>query len=106
MCRIVWPFTADQPLNAVHIADQLEIGYELLEVRTGDGLRPIYRTGHTPQGTVEALKAELQEVLQKAFGEDGAKKRAKLMQLREAVNGEWNEGGLSRKEASDFLDSL
>ncbi|PIL34101.1 hypothetical protein GSI_03812 [Ganoderma sinense ZZ0214-1] len=104
--QILWPFGGDQPQNAVHIADQLQIGYELLEVRTADGLKPIYRTGYTPKGTIEAIKAEVREVLQKAFGEDGAKKRAKLEVLRKSVNGEWEEGGTSRKEAAAFLDSL
>nr|VWP02307.1 Trihydroxynaphthalene reductase (EC (T3HN reductase) [Ganoderma boninense] len=106
MNRIFWPFGGDQPQNAVHIADQLQVGYELLEVRTGAGLNPIYRTGYTPKGTIEAIKAEVRDVLQKAFGEDGAKKRAKLEVLRKAVNGEWEEGGTSRKEAALFLDSL
>ena len=104
--RIFWPFGGDQPQNAVHIADQLQVGYELLEVRTGAGLNPIYRTGYTPKGTIEAIKVEVRDVLQKAFGEDGAKKRAKLDVLRKAVNGEWEEGGTSRKEAALFLDSL
>lgn len=104
--RILWPFGGDQPQNAVHIADQLQIGYELLEVRSGDGLKPIYRTGYTPKGTIDAIKTEVREVLQKAFGEDGAKKRAKLEVLRKAVVGEWEEGGTSRKEAVAFLDSL
>ena len=104
--RILWPFGGDQPLNAIHIADQLQVGYELLEVRTGPGLKPIYRTGYTPKGTVEAVKAEVREVLQKAFGEDGAKKRAKLTQLQKALNGEWEEGGSSKRDALAFLDSL
>ena len=104
--RIFWPFGGDQPQNAVHIADQLQVGYELLEVRTGPGLKPIYRTGYTPKGTVEAVKAEVRDVLQKAFGEDGAKKRAKLTQLQKALNGEWDENGSSRKDALAFLNSL
>ena len=89
--RILWPFGGDQPLNAIHIADQLQVGYELLEVRTGPGLKPIYRTGYTPKGTVEAVKAEVREVLQKAFGEDGAKKRAKLQIQNQEIEGEEDE---------------
>ncbi|TBU44934.1 UDP-Glycosyltransferase/glycogen phosphorylase [Dichomitus squalens] len=104
--QILWPFGGDQPLNAVQIADQLQVGYELLEVRTGHGLKPIYRTGYTPKGTVDAIKAEVRDVLQKAFGEDGAKKRAKLAELQKALNGEWEEGGSSRSDALAFLDSL
>ena len=47
------------------------MGYELLEVRTGHGLKPIYRTGYTPKGTIEAIQAEARDVLTKAFGADG-----------------------------------
>ena len=93
-------------MNAVHISDQLQIGYELLEVRTGHGLEPIYRTGYTPKGTIEALKAEIRDVLQKAFGEDGAKKRARLEAVRKGVTGEWEVGGSSLRDVSAFLDSL
>ncbi|KAI0745368.1 UDP-Glycosyltransferase/glycogen phosphorylase [Earliella scabrosa] len=103
---ILWPFNGDQPLNTVHITDNLQIGYELLEVRTGDGLKPIYRTGYTPKGTVEAVKAEAREVLTKAFGEDGAKKRAKLEELRKKVISEWEDGGSSKRDVTAFLDSL
>ncbi|KAI0779720.1 UDP-Glycosyltransferase/glycogen phosphorylase [Fomes fomentarius] len=104
--QIIWPFTGDQPLNAVHITDNLQIGYELLEVRTGPGLKPIYRTGYTPKGTIEAIQAEVREVLAKAFGEDGAKKRARLEELRKKVTTEWEDGGSSKRDVSAFLDSL
>ena len=103
---ILWPFGGDQEFNALLISETLQIGYELLEVRTGNGLKPIYRTGYAPKGTVDAVKAEVRDVFKKAFGEDGAKKRAKLTQLQKALNGEWEEGGSSRKDALAFLDSL
>ena len=102
--RIVWPFSGDQPLNAVHIADQLQIGYELLEVRTGEGLKPIYRTGNTPKGTIEAIKAELREVLQKAFGADGETKRANIAKMRQSFVDAWAEDGPARRELRRFLD--
>ncbi|RPD63794.1 UDP-Glycosyltransferase/glycogen phosphorylase [Lentinus tigrinus ALCF2SS1-6] len=104
--QILWPFATDQPLNAVHIAHQLQIGYELIEVRTGHGLKPIYRNGRKPVGTLDAVKAEAREVLGKAFGEDGAKKREKLQAVREAMNKEWDDGGSARKDILAFLDSL
>ncbi|KAI0633272.1 UDP-Glycosyltransferase/glycogen phosphorylase [Trametes polyzona] len=104
--QIVWPFDADQPINAVHLAENLGVAYELIEVRSGHGLKPIFRNGRQPAGTVDAVKAEAREVLTKAFGEDGAQKRAKLLQLRKAVLAEWDEGGSSKKEFSAFLDTL
>ena len=103
---ILWPFNGDQPLNTVHITDNLQIGYELLEVRSGAGLLPIYRTGYTPKGTVEAVKAEAHEVLAKAFGEDGAKRRANLEELRKKVNSEWDDGGAAKRDIISLLDSL
>ena len=104
--RILWPFGGDQSLNAVHIADNLQIGYELLEVRTGHGLRPICRTGYTPKGTIAAMKAEARDVLTKAFGEDGARRRAALVAVRKSVMSEWEDGGASKRDVSAFLDRL
>ncbi|KAI0716582.1 UDP-Glycosyltransferase/glycogen phosphorylase [Earliella scabrosa] len=103
---ILWPFGGDQEFNALLISETLQIGYELLEVRTGNGLKPIYRTGYVPKGTVDAVKAEARDVFKKAFGEDGAKKRARLEAVRKGVRGEWEEGGASLRDVSAFLDSL
>ncbi|KAI0760255.1 UDP-Glycosyltransferase/glycogen phosphorylase [Fomes fomentarius] len=104
--QILWPFGGDQALNAVLITDIHKIGYELLEVRTGSGLKPIYRTGFVPKNTVDALKAEAREVLAKAFGENGKEKRARLEEVRKGVTAAWKEGGSSWRDASGFLDSL
>ncbi|KAI0633343.1 UDP-Glycosyltransferase/glycogen phosphorylase [Trametes polyzona] len=104
---IFWPFAADQPLSAVHVTENIKAGYELIETRTGpEGLKPIYRTGRKPVGTVEALKAEARDVLQRAFGEDGARKRANLLKITPAVRREWDEGGKARKDMIAFADGL
>ncbi|EIW62965.1 UDP-Glycosyltransferase/glycogen phosphorylase [Trametes versicolor FP-101664 SS1] len=103
---IMWPFGADQPLNAVHLSENLGVAYELIEVRSGHGLKPILRNGRQAAGTTEALQAEARDVLAKAFGEDGAKKRAKLQQLRSEVLSEWEEGGASKRDFLAFLDTL
>ena len=103
---ILWPFAGDQPHNAVHVSENLKIGYELLEVRTGHGLKPILRKGYTPIGTVEAVKKEAREVLSNAFGEDGAQKRERLQVLQKAVNQEWKEGGGALRDTILFLDSI
>ncbi|KAI0653180.1 hypothetical protein C8Q70DRAFT_650895 [Cubamyces menziesii] len=42
--KITWPIAADQEPNAAHLANNLDIAYELLEVRNGAGLGPIFRT--------------------------------------------------------------
>ena len=103
---IFWPFGADQPLNAVLCTDNHQISYELFEIRTGHGLKPICRSGYTPVGTIEAIKTEARDVLTKAFGEDGAAKRERLQILRKGVLGEWEEGGASRCDVEAFLSGL
>ena len=104
--RICWPFEADQPLNTIHLTENLDVAYELLEVRTGDGLRPIYRTGRAPTGTLEAVRTEASAVLEKAFGEDGWRKRENIRKLREVALGLWNEDGEARVAAKELLSSL
>ena len=105
--RICWPFTADQPLNALHLTENLGIAYELLEVRTGsEATKPVYRTGKAPTCTLESVRAEAISVFEKAFGDDGAKKRATVQKLRESSLGLWKEGGSSRIAAQELLESL
>ncbi|OCH85798.1 UDP-Glycosyltransferase/glycogen phosphorylase [Obba rivulosa] len=103
---ICWPFHADQPANAVHLTDNLHVAYELIEVRTGErGLKPIYRNGRVPKGTMEAVREEARDVLGKAFGEDGKQKRENMKRLQQASAQAWQEGGPSRRAIIDLLDS-
>ncbi|EIW63121.1 UDP-Glycosyltransferase/glycogen phosphorylase [Trametes versicolor FP-101664 SS1] len=104
--QILWPFLADQPLNAIYMTDTLQIAYELIEVRTALGLHAIYRNGRTPVGTLDAVQVEVRDVLAKAFGADGAQKRARLLALREKVGRDWEEGGPSLRDVTAFLQSL
>ncbi|KAJ3487389.1 hypothetical protein NLI96_g3563 [Meripilus lineatus] len=103
---ICWPFHADQPLNAVNLAHNLDVAYELIEVRNGDGLKPILRNGRTPVGTVEAVRKEVAEVLENAFGLDGERKRANMQKLREAMAAGWKEGGSARTSLHALADAL
>lgn len=103
---ICWPFIGDQPLNTIHLTDTFDIGYELLEVRTGHGLRPIYRNGKTPTGTVEAVRAEAADVLRRALGEEGKAKRMRLLALKKRLDAAWEEGGASKRDVEAFLDTL
>ncbi|OBZ67123.1 Anthocyanidin 3-O-glucosyltransferase [Grifola frondosa] len=75
------------------LTHNLDAAYELIEVRTGKGLLPILRTGYTPIGTPEAVRNEAKDVLTKAFGEDGERKRAKLQALKKALAESWAEDG-------------
>ncbi len=104
--RICWPYQADQPQNAVHLTDNLEVAYELIEVRNSLGLKPIYRNGKSSVGTIEAVREEAHRVLDSAFGEDGAKKRAKAVELQTAFEDVWAEGGSSLADLNRFLDTI
>ncbi|KAI9067512.1 glycosyltransferase family 1 protein [Trametes sanguinea] len=103
---ILWPIDADQTPNAIHLTEELRVAYELIEVRNGAGLGTIYRTGHKPTGTVEAVKNEIRDVLARAFGADGEEKRARLGALRTELQAAWAEGGVAMRDMEVFLDSL
>ena len=55
---------------------------------------------------LDTIQAEAREVLTKAFGPDGATKRATLAKLQRAVLGEWSEDGASRADVIAFLEGL
>ena len=93
-------------MNAIHLAETLDIAYELIEVRHGEGAGKIYRNGRTPVATVDAVKEELRDVLKRAFGHDGARKREKLSAVRRVLEGAWAEDGIARKEVEEFLDAV
>lgn len=107
LSRICWPFHVDQPTLAAQLSEINNVAYELLEVRTGErGLKPLYRTGRAPLGTLEAVREEASIVLEKAFGDDGLKKRANLKKLQEAILSTWNEDGSSRRDLDRLVASV
>lgn len=93
-------------MNALHLTYNLDVAYELIEVRTGHGLKPLHRSGRAPIGTVDAVREEANNILSKAFGQDGEEKRAKILRLKEEINQAWDEEGPSRRDLETFLDSL
>ncbi|KAF8583155.1 glycosyltransferase family 1 protein [Ramaria rubella] len=102
---MAWPLEADQPSNAAHLTLNLDVGFELIEVRTGYGLRPLHR-GVTPKGTIEAVAAEARDVLRRAQGPEGARKRRNAKKLRDDLRKEWDEGGNALTNLRQFLDNL
>ena len=104
--RIVWPISAEQPLNAIHLSENLDVGFELIEVRHGVGAGKIYRNGRVPVATVDAVKAEMWDVLERAYGEEGARKRAKLSEVQKKLQAAWAEDGIARREVEAFLDEI
>ncbi|EJF59052.1 UDP-Glycosyltransferase/glycogen phosphorylase [Dichomitus squalens LYAD-421 SS1] len=103
---IVWPIIADQPLNATYLSEDLDVAYELIEVRNGTGACKIFRNGRVPIATIDAVKAEMGEILDRAFGEDGRRKRENLQRLRKTLQEAWSEHGVARREVEAFLDDL
>ncbi len=106
MLRICWPYHADQPTNAAHLSYNLDVAYELVEVRTGLGLKPILRTGRVPIGTIEAVREEATSVLDNAFLADGERKRANIKKLRDAVLASWAEDGSAKLSMDALVGSL
>ena len=91
----------------MHITENLDIAYELFEVRTGEsGLRPIYRARKAPEGTLQAVREEASTALDNAFGEDGARKRANIMKLREKTLAAWDENGPSRFDVEALMKDM
>lgn len=67
-------------------------------------MKPIYRTGKTPTGTLEAVRSEAREVLEAAFGEEGAKKRANMKKLKEIMSVAWEMNGPAYVDMQKLLD--
>lgn len=92
-------------MNAMYISDVHDFGYELFNVRNGGGLRPILRrNGYTPTGTVEAVREEFIDVLERAFGPEGAKKRSNVERIRDGIAEGWAPGGESWKELEKLFN--
>ena len=92
-------------MNACQCRDNLDIAYELFEVRCGNALK-VHRTGKTHAGTLEAVRAEAAEVLDLAFSADGKKKRQNILKLKEAAEQAWAEGGKGKQQFEDLLASI
>lgn len=104
---ICCPFDADQPMNAASLSSIHNVAYELFELRTGEGLRPIHRLGdRTPEGTVESVRREFNDVLIKIRGDDGAIKRANVKALYDQLKEQWAPGGYSWKEIERCIDAI
>lgn len=84
----------------------LDIAYELYEVRTEDGLKPIHHLGRAPEGTEDSVRWEAKVILQLAFGEDGRRKRRNVEKLRARLREAWAEDGPATRELRAFVSSL
>ena len=101
--RICWPFDADQPAGAAHLTENLNVAFELFQVRTGKGLNPIHRNGLTPEGTREAVGIELRETIDLCRSEKGQELRRNAEKFKAEFIKAWEEDGTARREIRNFL---
>ena len=102
--RICWPFDVEQPAGAAHLTENLNVAFELVQVRTGEtGLKPMHRNGITPEGTREAVGIEIRQTIDLCRGEKGQELRRNAEQFKVKFAEAWEENGTARKEVRRFL---
>ena len=103
-CRICWPISADQPAAAAHLTENLNVAFELFQVRTGDGLKPLARNGLAAEGTREAVGIEIRQTIDLCRSEKGRVMRSNAEQLKEKFAKAWEDDGTARQEIRKFLN--
>ena len=102
--RICWPITADQPAAAAHLTENLNVAFELFQVRTGDGLKPLARNGLAPEGTREAVGIEIRQTIDLCRSEKGRVMRGNAEQLKLKFAKAWeDDDGTARQEMRKVL---
>lgn len=77
---------------------------ELIEVRTSEnGLKPLRRTGRAPKGTIEAVRAEIREVVDACRGPKGDVMRKNAQALKKQFADAWDAEGASRQDIRALL---
>ena len=101
--RICWPITADQPAAAAHLTENLNVAFELFQVRNGDGLKPLARNGLAAEGTREAVGIEIRQTIDLCRSEKGQVMKSNAEQLKIKLAKEWEVDGTARQEICKFL---
>jgi hypothetical protein len=101
--RIFFPLAADQPVAAVHVTENLHAGFELFQVRNGEGLKPLHRNGLTPAGSREAVGIEVRQTVDLCRSEKGQEIRSNAEKLKVQFAKAWEEDGAARQEIRKFL---
>ena len=101
--RICFPLVGDQPVAAAHVTENLHAGFELFQVRSGDGLKPVHRNGITPAGTREAVGIEVRQTIDLCRSEKGQEMRSNAEKLKVKFATAWEEDGAARQEMRKFL---
>ncbi|KAF8797535.1 UDP-Glycosyltransferase/glycogen phosphorylase [Phlegmacium glaucopus] len=100
---ICWPCDADQPAAAAHLTENLNVAFELFQVRSGEGLKVIHRNGIVPKGTREAVGIEIRQTLDLCRGEKGQELRRNAEGFKVKFAKAWEEDGIARKELRSLL---
>ena len=101
--RIFFPILGDQPVAAAHVSENLHAGFELFQVRSGDGLKPLHRNGLTPAGSREAVGIEVRQIIDLCRSEKGQEIRNNAEKLKVEFANTWEEDGTAREEIRKFL---
>jgi hypothetical protein len=101
--RICWPFSADQPAAAAHLTENLNVAFELFQVRTGYGLKPLARNGLAAEGTREAVGIEIRQTIDLCRSEKGQVMRSNAEQLKLKFANAWEDDGAAKQEIRKFL---
>ena len=101
--RICWPISVDQPAAAAHLTENLNVAFELYQVRTGDGLKPLARNGLAAEGTREAVGIEIRQTIDLCRSEKGQVMRNNAEQLKLKFAKTWEDDGIARQEIRKFL---
>ena len=102
--RICWPIGVDQPTAAAHLTGNLNVAFELFQVRTGDGVKPLARNGISAEGTREAVGIEIRRTIDLCRSEKGQVMRSNAEQIKVNFAKAWEEeDGAARQEMRKFL---
>jgi len=100
---ICWPFGSDQPIAAAHLTENLNVAFELFQVRTGDGLKPLHRNGLAAAGTREAMGIEARHIVDLCRSEKGQELTRNAEKFKIKFAKAWEEDGATRQEIRNFL---
>jgi hypothetical protein len=102
--RICWPIAGDQPAAAAHLTENLNVAFELFQVRTGEkGLEPLARNGFAAEGTREAVGVEIRHTIDLCRSKKGQVMRSNAEQLKLKFAKAWEEDGTARQEIRKFI---
>ena len=100
----MFPHLGDQPVAAAHVAENLQAGIELFQVRSGKGLKPIPTDGLTPAGSRVAVGIEVRQTIDLCRSEKGEEMRGNAEKLKARFAKAWEEDGSARQEIRQFLN--